>query len=199
MKNFLNISDLPSQVLREIIEEAKIRKSKRKSLNKSAVDFDQPFAGKSIIMIFEKPSTRTRISFDIAAKQLGGSSIILNPDVIHYGTGEESIKDTAKVLSEYADIIMMRTALHKNLVEFAKYSDIPVINGLSEQSHPCQIMSDILTFEEIKGDIKNKTITWLGDGNNNMSNSLIEASVKFDFKLNIGCPDKYKPNKNIIE
>ena len=198
MKNFLNISDLPSQVLREIIEEAKIRKSKRKSLNKSAVDFDQPFAGKSIIMIFEKPSTRTRISFDIAAKQLGGSSIILNPDVIHYGTGEESIKDTAKVLSEYADIIMMRTALHKNLVEFAKYSDIPVINGLSEQSHPCQIMSDILTFEEIKGDIKNKTITWLGDGNNNMSNSLIEASVKFDFKLNIGCPDKYKPNKNII-
>ncbi len=198
MKNFLNISDLSSQVLREILEEAKIRKSKRKDLNKSAADFDQPFAGRSIIMIFEKPSTRTRISFDIAAKQLGGSSIILNPDVIHYGKGDESIKDTAKVLSEYADIIMMRTSLHKNLTEFARHSNIPVINGLSEQSHPCQIMSDILTFEEIKGNIKNKTITWLGDGDNNMSNSLIEASAKFSFKLNIGCPDKYKPSKKII-
>jgi ornithine carbamoyltransferase len=198
MKNFLNISDLSSHELRKIIEDAKTRKSKRKDLNKSAADFDQPFTGKSMIMIFEKPSTRTRISFDIAAKQLGGSSIILNPDVIHYGKGDESIKDTAKVLSGYADIIMMRTSLHKNLAEFAKHSDIPVINGLSEQSHPCQIMSDILTFEEIKGNIKNKTITWLGDGNNNMSNSFIEASAKFGFKLNIGCPEKYKPSKNII-
>ena len=198
MKNFLNISDLSSHELRKIIEEAKTRKLKRKDLNKSAVDFDQPFSGRSMIMIFEKPSTRTRISFDIAAKQLGGSSIILNPDVIHYGKGDESIKDTAKVLSEYTDIIMMRTSLHKNLVEFAKYSEIPVINGLSEQSHPCQIMSDIFTFEEAKGSIKNKTIAWLGDGNNNMSNSLIESAVKFDFKLNIGCPDKYKPSKNIM-
>jgi len=198
MKNFLNISDLSSHELRRIIEDAKTRKSKRKDLNKSAADFDRPFTGKSMIMIFEKPSTRTRISFDIAAKQLGGSSIILNPDVIHYGKGDESIKDTAKVLSGYADIIMMRTSLHKNLAEFAKHSDIPVINGLSEQSHPCQIMSDILTFEEIKGNIKNKTITWLGDGNNNMSNSFIEASAKFGFKLNIGCPEKYKPSKNII-
>jgi len=198
MKNFLNISDLSSHELRKILEEAKIRKSKRKDLNKSAADFDQPFVGKSMIMIFEKPSTRTRISFDISTKQLGGSTIILNPDGIHYGKGEESIKDTAKVLSGYADIVMIRTSLHKNLTEFAKYSDIPVINGLSEQSHPCQIMSDILTFEEIKGSIKDKTITWLGDGDNNMSNSFIEASAKFGFKLNIGCPDKYKPNKNII-
>ena len=198
MKNFLNISDLSAQTLREIIEEAKIRKSKRKDLNKSAADFDKPFAGKSMIMIFEKPSTRTRISFDIAAKQLGGSSIILNPDVIHYGKGDESIKDTAKVLSEYADIIMLRTSLHKNLEDFAKYSKIPVINGLSEQSHPCQIMSDILTFEEAKGNIKDKTIAWLGDGNNNMSNSLIEAAAKFNFNLKIGCPEKYKPSKNIM-
>ena len=198
MKNFLNISDLSSHELRKIIEEAKIRKSKRKDLNKSAADFDQPFAGKSMVMIFEKPSTRTRISFDIAAKQLGGSSIILNPDVIHYGKGDESIKDTAKVLSEYADVIMIRTSLHKNLAEFAKYSDIPVINGLSEQSHPCQIMSDIFTFEEAKGNIKGKTIAWLGDGNNNMSNTLIEAAAKFDFNLNIVCPNKYKPSKNIM-
>ena len=146
MKNFLNISDFPSHDLREIIEEAKIRKSKRINLNKSAADPDQPFTGKSMIMIFEKPSTRTRISFDIAVKQLGGSTIILNPDNIHYGKGDESIKDTAKVLSKYSDIVMIRTSLHKNLLEFAKYSEIPVINGLSEQSHPCQVMSDILTF-----------------------------------------------------
>jgi len=149
-------------------------------------------------MIFEKPSTRTRMSFDIAVKQLGGSSIILNPDGIHYGKGDESIKDTAKVLSEYVDLVMLRTSSHKNLEEFAKYLDIPIINGLSDQSHPCQIMSDILTFEEIRGCISGKLIAWIGDGNNNMSNSLIEAAGKFNFRLNIASPDKYKPSKNII-
>ena len=198
MKNFLNISDLSSQDLRDIIDEAKIRKSKRAGLNKSAADLDQPFAGKSMIMIFEKPSTRTRISFDIAIKQLGGSTIILNTDNLHYGIGYESVKDTANILSEYTDVVMIRTSKHKKLEDFAKYSNIPVINGLSEQGHPCQIISDILTFEEIKGSIKGKTLAWLGDGNNNMSNSFIEASVKFNFKLNIGCPDKYKPNKNML-
>ena len=198
MNNFLNISDLSAQQLRQIIEEAKKRKSNRKGFNKSEADKDKPFAGKSMIMMFEKPSTRTRISFDIAAKQLGGSTIILNQEGIHYGKGEESIKDTAKVLSQYVDLIMIRTAAHKNLVEFAKHADIPVINGLSEISHPCQIMSDILTFEELKGNIKGKTIAWLGDGDNNMSYSFIEASAKFNFNFNIGCPDKYKPNKNIL-
>tara|TARA_B100001093_G_scaffold477396_1_gene504623 strand:+ start:1 stop:789 length:789 start_codon:yes stop_codon:yes gene_type:complete len=151
-----------------------------------------------MIMIFEKPSTRTRISFDIAVKQLGGSTIILNTDNTHYGIGNESIKDTAKILSEYADVVMIRTSKHKKLLDFAKHSNIPVINGLSEQSHPCQIMSDILTFEEIKGSIKGKTIAWLGDGNNNMSNSFIEASAKFGFKFNIGCPDKYKPSRSML-
>jgi ornithine carbamoyltransferase len=199
MKNFLNISDLSSHELRKIIEEAKTRKSKRKDLNKSAADFDQPFVGKSMIMIFEKPSTRTRISFDVAVKQLGGSSIILNPEGIHYGKGDESIKDTAKVFSEYADIVMIRTSIHKNLDDLAVHSNIPVINGLSELSHPCQVMSDILTIEEMKGNIKGKTIAWLGDGNNNMSNSFIEAAAKFNFKLNIGCPNKYKPNKKILD
>ena len=199
MKNFLNISDLSSQELREIIEEAKTRKLKRKKLNKSAADFDQPFTGKSMIMIFEKPSTRTRISFDIAVKQLGGSSIILDPNGTHYGKGDESIKDTAKVFSEYADIIMIRTSAHKNLENLAKHSNIPVINGLSELSHPCQIMSDILTFGEAKGNVQGKTIAWLGDGNNNMSNSFIEAAARFKFTLNIGCPDNYKPNKKILD
>ena len=198
MKNFLDISDLTSNELRAIIEEAKVRKSNRKDLNKSEIDSDQPFKGKSMVMIFEKPSTRTRISFDIAIKQLGGSSIILNPEGIHYGKGNETLKDTAKVLSEYADIIMLRTSSHENLKEFGKYLSIPIINGLSNQSHPCQIMSDIFTFEEVKGNIEGKSIAWLGDGNNNMSNSLIEAASRFNFKLKIGCPDKYKPNKKIM-
>ena len=191
MKNFLDISDLSSGELRKIIEDAKIRKSNRKDLNKSEPDSDHPFQGKSMVMIFEKPSTRTRISFDIAVKQLGGSSIILNPDGIHYGKGNETLKDTAKVLSEYADIIMLRTSSHENLKEFGKHLSIPIINGLSNQSHPCQIMSDIFTFEEVKGNIDGKSIAWLGDGNNNMSNSLIEAASRFSFKLKIGCPDKY--------
>lgn len=198
MKNFLDISDLSSQELRGIIEEAKKRKSDRKGLNKSEPDNDKPFNGKSMIMIFEKPSTRTRISFDIAVKQLGGSSIFLSPEGIHYGKGNETLKDTAKVLSEYADIIMLRTSSHENLKEFGKHLTIPIINGLSNQSHPCQVMSDILTFEEKKGNIEGKSIAWLGDGNNNMSNSLIEAASKFNFILKIGCPKQYQPNKKIV-
>jgi ornithine carbamoyltransferase len=198
MNNFLNISDHSSNELRAIIDEAKARKFKRKGLNKSAPDEDKPFEGKSMAMIFEKPSTRTRMSFDIAAKQLGGSSIILNPDGIHYGKGDESLKDTAKVLTEYVDIIMLRTSSHKNLEEFGKYLEIPIINGLSDKSHPCQIMSDILTYEESNDLITGKTVSWLGDGNNNMSNSLIEAAGKFDFNLKIGCPKKYAPSKKVL-
>ena len=198
MKNFINISDLNSAELRSIIEEAKTRKQNRENYNKSSPDKDKPFDGMSMAMIFEKPSTRTRMSFDIAVKQLGGSSIILNPEGIHYGKGEESLKDTAKVLTEYVDIVMLRTSSHKHLEEFGKYLEIPIINGLSDLSHPCQIMSDILTFEEKKGSIKNKIISWLGDGNNNMSNSLIEAAGRFGFQLKIGCPKTYQPNKKIL-
>ena len=199
MKNFINISDCSSAELRSIIEEAKKRKQNRSGLKKSAPDEDKPFEGRSMAMIFEKPSTRTRMSFDIAVKQLGGSSIILNPDGIHYGKGDETLKDTAKVLSEYVDIVMLRTSSHKNLEEFGKYLDIPIINGLSDNSHPCQIMSDILTYEENNGPIDGKTVSWIGDGNNNMSNSLIEAAGKFNFKLKLGCPKKYSPNKNILK
>ena len=199
MKNFINISDCSSVELRSIIEEAKKRKQNRSGLNKSAPDKDKPFEGRSMAMIFEKPSTRTRMSFDIAVKQLGGSSIILNPDGIHYGKGDETLKDTAKVLSEYVDIVMLRTSSHKNLEEFGKHLNIPIINGLSDLSHPCQIMSDILTYEESNGSIQDKTVSWIGDGNNNMSNSLIEAAGKFNFKLKIGCPKKYSPNKSILK
>ena len=198
MKNFLNISDLSSSNLRDILEEAKLRKSKREGMSKASIDSDKPMEGKSMIMIFEKPSTRTRISFDLAVQQLGGSSIVLNPDETHYGKGDETLKDTAKVFSEYCDIVMIRTSSHKRLEELSRHSTIPLINGLSELSHPCQIISDILTFEEIKGNISGKTLAWLGDGTNNMAYSLIEASAKLDFILNIGCPTKYSPGKKIL-
>ena len=197
MKNFINISDLSKNDLRAIIDGAKKRKSERGKIPNSQPDVDLPIKGKTMIMLFGKPSTRTRISFDLAVKQLGGSSIILNQDEIHYGKGDETIKDTAKVLSQYADILMIRTDSHNDVDEFQKHLDIPIINGLTDLSHPCQIMADILTFEEAKGDIDGKTIAWLGDGNN-VSNSFIEAATKFKFELKIACPKKYQPNKKIV-
>ena len=197
MKNFINISDLSKNDLRAIIDGAKKRKSERGKIPNSQPDIDLPIKGKTMIMLFGKPSTRTRISFDLAVKQLGGSSIILNQDEIHYGKGDETIKDTAKVLSQYADILMIRTDSHNDVDEFQKHLDIPIINGLTDLSHPCQIMADILTFEEAKGDINGKTIAWLGDGNN-VSNSFIEAATKFKFELKIACPKKYQPNKKIV-
>ena len=198
MKNFINISDISKIDLRKIIDNAKSRKEKRSNLNKNAVDADAPLNGKILIMIFENPSTRTRISFDLAVKQLGGKSLILNPDEIHYGSGNESLYDTAKVLSQYADIVMLRTHEHKNIVEFSKNLKVPVINGLTDLSHPCQIMSDIMTFEELKGSVKNKKIAWLGDGNN-VVYSLIEAAVQFEFQLSIACPRGHEPNKKILK
>ena len=197
MKNFINISDLSKNDLRAIIDGAKKRKSERGKIPNSQPDVDLPIKGKTMIMLFGKPSTRTRISFDLAVKQLGVSSIILNQDEIHYGKGDETIKDTAKVLSQYADILMIRTDSHNDVDEFQKHLDIPIINGLTDLSHPCQIMADILTFEESKGDINGKTIAWLGDGNN-VSNSFIEAATKFKFELKIACPKKYQPNKKIV-
>ena len=198
MRKFINIADINKKELRLILDGAKTRKEKRSTLKKNATDSDAPLNGKILIMIFEKPSTRTRISFDLAVKQLGGKSLTLNPDEIHYGTGNESLYDTAKILSQYADIIMLRTHEHKHVVEFSKYLEIPIINGLTDLSHPCQIMSDIMTFEELKGPIKNKKIAWLGDGNN-IVYSLIEAAVQFDFELNIASPKGYEPNKKILK
>ena len=198
MKNFVNISDVPKNELRLILDNAKSRKEKRFDLNKNAIDPDAPLDGKILIMIFDKKSTRTRISFDLAVKQLGGKSLILNPDEIHYGSGNESLYDTAKILSQYADIVMLRTHAHKNVVEFSKHLDIPIINGLTDLSHPCQLLTDIFTFEELKGPIKNKKIAWLGDGNN-IVYSLIESAVQFDFELSISCPKNYEPKKNILQ
>ena len=198
MKNFINIADVDKRDLRQIIDQAKIQKRKRANLKKSAIDSNAPLANKVLIMIFEKPSTRTRISFELAMKQLGGQQITLNPKESHYGSGNESTHDTAKVLSQYGDIVMMRAYEHEHFLKFSKHLDIPIINGLTNLSHPCQIMSDIMTFEELKGPIKNKKIAWLGDGNN-VVYSLIEAAVKFDFQLDIACPKKFRPNKKIIK
>ena len=198
MKNFINIADINKKDLREIIDNAKSQKSKRSSLNKSATDPDSSLADKTLIMIFEKTSTRTRLSFELAMKQLGGKILVLNPKESHYGSGDESIHDTAKVLSQYGDIVMMRTHKHEHFLEFSKHLDIPIINGLTNLSHPCQIMSDIMTFEELKGSITNKKIAWLGDGNN-IVYSLIEAAVQFNFQLAIACPKKFEPNKKIIK
>ena len=198
MGNFINISDIDQKDLRKIIDDAKLQKLKRSKIKKSSVDPDLPLADKILIMIFEKSSTRTRLSFELAMKQLGGELLILNPKDSHYGSGNESIHDTAKVLSQYGDIVMMRTDKHQHFLKFSKHLKIPIINGLTNLSHPCQVMSDIMTFEEIKGPITNKKIAWLGDGNN-MVYSLIEAATKFNFQLSIGCPEKLRPDKKIIQ
>ena len=198
MKNFINISDVDKKDLRKIIDHAKLQKEKRSNLSKSAIDPDIYLTDKTLIMIFEKSSTRTRISFELAMKQLGGQLVVLNPKESHYGSGDESVHDTAKVLSQYGDIVMMRTTKHEHFLEFSRYLDIPIINGLTNLSHPCQIMSDIMTFEELKGPITNKKIAWLGDGNN-VVYSLIEASVQFNFELAIACPKQLIPNKKILK
>jgi len=198
MKNFINIADIDKKDLRKIIDYAKSQKEERSNLKKSAIDPNTPLTDKILVMIFEKPSTRTRLSFELAMKQLGGQLLVLNPKESHYGSGDENTHDTAKILSQYGDIVMMRTHKHEHLLEFSKHLDIPIINGLTNLSHPCQIMSDIMTFEELKGSIKNKKIAWLGDGNN-IVYSLIEASVHFNIQLTIACPKKFEPNKKIIK
>jgi ornithine carbamoyltransferase len=197
MNNFINISNIDKKNLREIINHAKSQK-KIFELKKLSGDHNKPLIGKTLIMIFEKSSTRTRLSFEVAVKQLGGQLLVLNTKESHYGSGDESIHDTAKILSQYGDIVMMRTSDHNHFLEFSKHLDIPIINGLTNLSHPCQIMSDIMTFEELKGPITNKKIAWLGDGNN-IVYSLIEASAQFNFELVVACPKKLTPNKKIIQ
>ena len=198
MKNFINIRDISVKDLKKIIFDAKKRKAKRKKLNYLDSDKDAPLKGRFLIQMFEKSSTRTRLSFYLAIRQLGGGALNLRKDELHFGEGGESIHDTAKILSNYGDIFMFRTDSDKKLQEFKRYIKIPIINGLSPSSHPTQILSDIFTIEEIKKQsVHNLNICWIGDSNN-VLNSLIEASVKFSFNLKIGCPKKYEPNKSLI-
>jgi len=199
MHHFINIKDIPIKDLKKILIDAKKRKKLRKNLNKLEVDKGAPLKGKLLIQMFEKSSLRTRISFYLAIKQLGGSTLTLRPDELHLSKGAESIKDTAKILSNYGNAFMLRTDSDAKLEEFKKYLSIPIINGLSPSSHATQILSDVFTIEEIKKKpISKLNIAWIGDSNN-VLNSLIAASVKFSFKLNIGCPKIYQPKKDILK
>ena len=199
MKNFINLKDIPAKDLRKILVDAKRRKKLRKKLDNLEVDKAAPLKGKLLIQMFEESSLRTRLSFYLAIKQLGGSTLTLRADELHLSKGGESIQDTAKILSNFGNAFMLRTDSDSKLYEFKKYLSIPIINGLSPSSHPTQILSDIFTVEEIKKKtISRLNITWIGDSNN-VLNSLVAASIKFSFKLNVGCPAKYKPSKKIMQ
>ena len=199
MKNFINLKDIPSTDLRKILNDAKIRKKNRKKLSTLDVDKDRPLKGKLFIQMYEKQSSRTRLSFHIAINQLGAGSITLKASELHLGKGEESIADTAKILSTYGDGFLLRTDSDKKIEDFSKNLTIPIINLLSPSSHPCQVLSDIFTVEEIKKKpISKLNICWIGDCNN-VLNSLIAISVKFKFNLNIGCPKNYRPPKFVMD
>jgi ornithine carbamoyltransferase len=198
MKHFINLKDISASDLRKILVDAKKRKKKRKKLNTLELDKDSPLKGKLLIQMFEKSSLRTRLSFYLAIKQLGGGTLTLRSNELHLGEGGETLEDTAKILSTYGDGFMLRTDSDNKIENFKNYLSIPIINGLSPSSHPTQVLSDIFTIEEIKKKpISKINITWIGDSNN-VLNSLIAASVKFSFKLSIGCPKMYSPSKNIL-
>ena len=199
MKHFINLKDIPPKDLRKILIDAKKRKQKRSNLNTLQLDKDAPLKGKLLIQMFEKSSLRTRLSFYLAIKQLGGGTITLRSNELHLGEGGESLEDTAKILSTYGDGFMLRTDSDQKVESFKKYLSIPIINGLSPSSHPTKVLSDIFTVEEIKKKpISKLNIAWIGDSNN-VLNSLIAASVKFSFKLSIGCPKKYEPKKFVLD
>ncbi|MBH67519.1 MAG: ornithine carbamoyltransferase [Rhodospirillaceae bacterium] len=188
-KHFLDLNTVSKESLRLMLSNAS-------ALKLGEVGLDQPLSNKSLAMVFEKPSTRTRVSFEVGMKQLGGHVVVLNSSDLQVARGE-SIADTARVLSKYVDCIMMRTFERDKILEMSKFSTVPVINGLTDSSHPCQLMADIMTFEEHRGPIRGKTVAWSGDGNN-MASSWIHACVKFDFKLNIACPEERSPNPSLI-
>ena len=197
MKHFINLKDIPAKDLRKIIVDAKKRKNLRKKLSTLEVDKGAPLRGKMLIQMFEKASSRTRISFYLAIKQLGGGTLTLRSNELHLGQGGESIADTAKILSTYGDGFMLRTDSDEKVENFRDHLTIPVINGLSPSSHPTQVLSDVFTVEELKKkSISKLNICWIGDSNN-VLDSLIAASVKFSFKLSIGCPKKFEPGKEV--
>lgn len=196
-RDFIDIHTINSHDLRLIMNNAKIRKQQRHDFFKGQPDKDAPLAGRVMGLIFTKPSTRTRISFEVGMRQLGGQTLMLTGAEMQLGRGE-TIADTARVLSRYLDAIMIRTFSHDDVHELAQYASIPVINGLTDLNHPCQILADIMTFEEKKGDITGKKITWIGDGNN-VCHSWIEAAIKFNFTLHICCPESLRPKKFFMD
>jgi ornithine carbamoyltransferase len=191
-RHFTDLSAVSSTDLRIILDDAKRRKARFKS-----GDSERPLEGKVMAMIFDKPSTRTRISFDVGMRQLGGTTIVMTGSEMQLGHSE-SIADTAKVLSRYVDFIMIRTTTHDRMLELAEHATIPVINALTDDTHPCQIMADVMTYEEHRGPVAGKKFAWSGDGNN-VLHSMIEASAQFGFDLSIGVPAGSEPQQRYVD
>jgi ornithine carbamoyltransferase len=191
MNHFLDIHTTPTDELRQIINNAQSMKTARAGKPKGTPDADQPLANHMVALIFEKPSTRTRVSFDVGVRQLGGQTLVLSGTDMQLGHGE-TIADTARVLSRYVDLIMIRTFEEQTLLDMAEYATVPVINGLTNRTHPCQIMADIMTFEEHNGPIKGKKVVWSGDGNNVFA-SFAHAAKQFEFDLVFTGPPPLDP------
>jgi ornithine carbamoyltransferase len=190
-RHFLDIRDFDRQTLQSLITAGKAMKNDRKDLPRGALEAGKPLDGRMLALIFEKPSTRTRVSFDVAMRQLGGTAISLSASEMQLGRGE-TIADTARVLSRYVDGIMIRTFGHDKLQELARHATVPVINGLTDASHPCQVMADLMTLEEERGDLAQKVVAWSGDSYN-VTNSWVEAAARFGFELRIASPKPLQP------
>ena len=195
-RHFLDLDAVPKEELRNILSHACDMKACRKGAPRGAVESGAPLTGRLLAMIFEKPSTRTRVSFEVAMQQLGGGSIILSAQDMQLGRGE-TIADTARVLSRYVDAIMIRTGAHDELLTLAANASVPVINGLTDRSHPCQLMADVMTYEEHNGPIAGRKIAWVGDGNN-VAQSWVQAAACFDFSIHLACPEGLGPDQEVI-
>ena len=197
MKHFLDIHTTDAADLRHMIDHARAMKDARHGQPKGTPDAEQPLANHMVALIFEKPSTRTRVSFDVGVRQMGGQTMVLSGSDMQLGHGE-TIADTARVLSRYVDLIMLRTFEEATVQEMAEYASVPVINGLTNRTHPCQVMADVMTFEEHRGPIKGKKIVWSGDGNNTC-HSLLHAAGQFGFDMTITGPETLRPEAEIID
>jgi len=196
MNHFLDIHKTDKAALRGILDNAHAMKAARKGRPKGAADDDQPLAGHMVALIFEKPSTRTRVSFDVGVRQMGGQTMVPSGADMQLGHGE-TIADTARVLSRYVDLIMIRTFEEDTLLEMAEYATVPVINGLTNRTHPCQIMADVMTFEEYRGDMAGKKVVWTGDGNN-VCASFLHAAGQFGFDLTFSGPETLDPETEFM-
>ena len=196
IRHFLDLTDAGGNALAAMLDEAMTRKQARTGWPKGKADADAPLAGRTLAMIFEKNSTRTRVSFDMAMRQLGGTTIVMDAGSMQLGRGE-TVADTARVLSRFADAIMIRTDDHAKLTEMAKHATVPVINGLTDHSHPCQIMADLQTVIEHRARLAGTQWAWLGDGNN-VLHSIIEAGSLLGFSVRVACPDGYDPSPEVV-
>jgi ornithine carbamoyltransferase len=194
VKHFLDLTEVSAIELRRILDACALIKSRRR---KGELAKDRPLEGKVLAMIFDKPSTRTRVSFDVGMRELGGETIMLTGTEMQLGRGE-TIADTARVLSRYVDVIMIRILDHDDLLELARYASVPVINGLTKRSHPCQVMADVMTFEEHRGPIKGRTIAWTGDSNNVLA-SWIHAAQRFEFTMRVATPSELAPPQGLLD